>query len=84
MRFLLHTILLYLAVVLVCAIVFSFVLCNIVYYLISSSAVVIKATEILSYILAVVFVILYVRCRPLTKEELREKPFLRILFGQGR
>ena len=72
MRKRLYTSILYLATILFFAGVFSLILSNIVFYFVSNSIETIKATEIIAYILAIIFVFCFVRCRPLTQEEKKE------------
>ena len=72
MKTLLHKALLYIAVYIICAVVLCLVLCNVAYYLIPSSHVYMKWIEAASFILAAIYVILFVRCRPLTPQEKKE------------
>lgn len=77
MKTLLHKALLYIAVYIICAVVLCLVLCNIAYYLIPSSHAYMKWVEAAAFIIAVIYVILFVRCRPLTPQEKKELRFFR-------
>lgn len=77
MKTLLHKALLYIAVYIICAVVLCLVLCNIAYYLIPSSHAYMKWVEAAAFIIAAIYVILFVRCRPLTPQEKKELRFFR-------
>ena len=77
MKTLLHKALLYIAVYIICAVVLCLVLCNIAYYLIPSSHAYMKWIEASAFIIAAMYVILFVRCRPLTPQEKKELHFFR-------
>lgn len=77
MKTLLHKALLYIAVYIICAVVLCLVLCNIAYYLIPSSHAYMKWVEATAFIVAAIYVILFVRCRPLTPQEKKELRFFR-------
>ena len=77
MKTLLHKALLYIAVYIICAVVLCLVLCNMAYYLIPSSHVYMKWIEAAAFIIAAIYVILFVRCRPLTPQEKKELHFFR-------
>lgn len=72
----LHTILLYFAVVLLAAVVLSFVLCNIVHFLLSNNDDAVLYAEWLSYVLSFA-VLKYVRCSPPTPEEKKDRYYFR-------
>lgn len=77
MKTLLHKALLYISVYIICAVVLCLVLCNIAYYFIPSSLAYMGWIEAASFVIAAVFVILFVRCRPLTRQEKQEFRFFR-------
>lgn len=66
----------------VIAVTLSFVMCNLVYYLISQNHTVIVLTEISSYILAIIIVVLHVRCYPLSFQERQRLPFFQVRLLQ--
>lgn len=77
MKALLHKALLYIAVYIVCAVIFCLVLCNVAYFLIPSSIAYMPWIEAAASVIAAIFVILFVRCRPLTRQEKEDLRFLR-------
>lgn len=77
MKTLLHKALLYIAVYIICAVVLCLVFCNVAYYLIPSSHAYMKWIEASAFIIAAIYVILFVRCRPLTPQEKKELHFFR-------
>ena len=72
----LHTILLYLSVVLLAAAVLSFVLCNIVHLLLPNNDDAVHYAEWLSYVLSFA-VLKYVKCSPPNHEEKKDRYYFR-------
>lgn len=79
----LHTIILYIATTVIIACILNLLICNITYYLISRSTTAMLIAQVIGWAAAIVLEVLFVRCRPLTKAELQEKPWYRVRFSRS-
>ena len=77
------TILLYIAATSLCCAMFSFILCHLAHWILPTSGLAVALAMVISYLLAILFVIHFVRCRPLTEEE-KEEGFLFRLYLEVR
>lgn len=80
MKVLLHKILLYISIYIICASAFSFVVCGLAFLFGNVSQETESILQIASYILAAIFVILFVRCRPLNSQEKEDPHYFRFHF----
>lgn len=82
-KYKIDTALLYIAVTFLCCAMFSCIICHLVHWILPSSGLAVTLAMVISYLLAILFVIRFVRCRPLTEEE-KEEGFLFRLYLEVR
>lgn len=77
MKTFLHKSLLYIAVYIIIAAIFNMLICKLPLYIIPELYNYSAELEIASFLFALVFVILFVRCRPLNRQEKEDSRYFR-------
>jgi len=82
-KIILNTVRLYIGITCLCYVIICLVLCFLTSLFFSYSLEAKEMTKVMSLPLAIVFVILFVRCRPLSPQEKKEVPLFRIRFQKS-